>query len=85
MNKKQRIKKDLAEAQQEFKARPTTREYCPDPNCRQYFGNSSLARESHMSRYPSHFQNKPLVVSVKKEAVLTENLEGVVHEKVTEK
>lgn len=74
MNKKTRIKKEVAESQKEFDERKPSKEYCPNASCKQFFGNSTLMMESHKSRYPSHFTGAVQVV--KAESALTEDLNG---------
>lgn len=70
MNKKLRIKKEIAESQKEFDERKPSRDTCPEPSCKQYFGNSTLMMEAHRNRYPEHFKTVQAIVEV--EEALTE-------------
>ena len=51
MNKKTKLKLELEEQVK----RVASSEDCPEPSCKQHFGNSSLMRDSHRMRYPDHF------------------------------
>jgi hypothetical protein len=83
LNKKLRIKNDLAESKREFDERQPSRETCPEPSCKQFFGNSTLMMQSHRSRYPDHFKGKA-ETSTKDEAAVTEDLRGKVHRRQKE-
>ena len=52
MNKKTKLQNELNES---IKREPS-REDCPDPSCKQHFGNSTILREAHQNRYPDHFK-----------------------------
>jgi hypothetical protein len=65
VNKKLRIKNAVAESQKEFDERKPSRDTCPCPSCKQFFGNSTLMMESHKSRYPDHFKTVDIVKEIK--------------------
>jgi hypothetical protein len=65
MSKKFKLQQELNESVK----REPSKEDCPEPSCKQHFGNSTLMMESHRSRYPDHFKAS-VAGPVKDEAVL---------------
>jgi hypothetical protein len=68
MSKKLKLQQELNESVK----REPSKEDCPEPSCKQHFGNSTLMMESHRTRYPGHFTVVTVALPEKDEAVLVD-------------